>query len=59
MGTVLCCIAANAYLSAYFDLLGVSLGAGRMRGNGWAEGVEVDGDGFVLDRCGRIFIRLF
>ena len=57
MGTVLCWIAANAYLSADFDFGGTSLGAGRMRGNGWAEGVEVDGDGFVLDRCERIFIR--
>ena len=57
MGTVRYWIAANAYLFAYFDFGGASLGAGRMRGNGWAEGVEVDEDGFVLHRCERIFIR--
>ena len=59
MGTVLYWIAPNAYLFAYFDFWGASLGAGRMRGKGWAERVEVDGDGFVLDRSGRIFVRLF
>ena len=59
MGTVLCWIAADAYLFDYFDFWRGSLGAGRMRGKGWAAGVEVEGDGFVLDRSKRTFLRLF
>ena len=47
---------ASSFLWKRRDVI-LSLGAGRMRGDGWAEGVEVDGDGFVLDRCERIFIR--
>ena len=59
MGMVLCWIAPDAYSFASFDFSRGSLGAGRMRGKDGLGGVEVDGDGFVLDRCERIFIRLF